>query len=62
MSKKPLHPFRVRCTVTITVTGGNTSQSRTTRDRAITIRATSPAAALERAERELQRGQGRAAS
>lgn len=53
MSRKPQHPYRVRCTITVTVQGGNCSQSRTTREQTITIRATSHAAALELGEAEL---------
>lgn len=55
MSRRELHPYRVACTVTVTVRGGTTSQSRTTREQTVTIRARSHGAALEKGERELFR-------
>ncbi len=62
MSKRELHPYRVRCTVTVTAQGGTTSQSRTTREQTLTIRAVNHTAALQKGERELfRRLAGRAA-
>jgi hypothetical protein len=52
---KAKHPYRVRCTITVTVQGGNASLSRTTREATVTVRAASHDGALVAGEREIMR-------
>lgn len=52
---KDRQPFRVRCTITVTVNAGTASLSRTTREAGVTVHASTAEGALSAGDREIMR-------